>query len=132
MKFVRMALSVLLLLPLSLNAAGAGQMAISYEGKAAFEGAEATPVAVVLTQAGDLLEGEWRGEATGILRGWRRNGICSLKGRLSDGGYLVLLGECDSKAYIGNMTKTAPGGNKEGNFSLRLISGKLTSGIRRK
>ncbi|MBF0269569.1 MAG: hypothetical protein HQL44_13370 [Alphaproteobacteria bacterium] len=79
---------------------------------------------LVMRQDGERLEARTDSSASGMLKGWRRNGLCSLKGRI-EGVYLVLLGDCSDKSYKGNFTQIVEGGNLEGVFQLEAVSGNL-------
>lgn len=84
---------------------------------------------LALRQDGERLEASFDNSVSGLLKGWRRNGMCSLKGRI-EGVYLVLLGDCTDKSYRGNFTQISEGRNQEGVFQLDAVSGQLmpTSG----
>jgi hypothetical protein len=82
-----------------------------------------------LRQDGEILEGTIATEAplsgSGLLKGWRRNGMCSLRGRTDEGIYLVVLGECSSAGYSGVYTAIVDGESQEGAFMLKGVSGKF-------
>ncbi|CAA6605996.1 exported hypothetical protein [Rhodospirillaceae bacterium LM-1] len=80
---------------------------------------------LVLRQNGERLEGETDDSASGPLKGWRRNGMCSLKGRVGKDAYLVLLGDCTDLSYSGNFTQVVEGASQEGVFKLEAVSGRL-------
>jgi hypothetical protein len=111
---------------------GAKPTTIQCEGWFELEGGDRRQQAKLsLKQKDDLLEGQWESEAAGFLKGWRRNGLCSLRGRLSSGSYLVLLGECNNEKFVGNLTMTGTAVNQEGLFELRIVSGQLKPIIKR-
>lgn len=80
-----------------------------------------------LRQNGETLEGTIATEeplsGSGLLKGWRRNGMCNLRGRTDEGIYLVILGDCSSAGYSGVYTAIVDGESQEGAFMLKGISG---------